>query len=184
MKKVAILLANGYEESETLTIVDILRRAEIICDMFSTGDLMITGSHNITVLADKLINDEIQDYDMIVFPGGLPGATNLASDERVLNLVKYFNQEQKLIAAICAGPLVLAAADIIKERTITAYLGYDQKVGACNFKEDIVVVDDNIITSRGPATTYTFAYKLIDVLGFDSEDVKQRMVYRNAFNAE
>lgn len=184
MKKVAILLATGYEEGEALTIVDIIRRAGIVCDMFSTSDLMIEGSHNIVVKADNLISDEIKNYDMIVLPGGLPGATNLASDERVLNLVKYFNQEHKLIGAICAAPIVLAAADIIKGRTITAYPGYDQKISACNFKEDIVVVDDNIITSRGPGTTYAFAYKLVDILGFDSEAVKQRMVYYNAFNAE
>lgn len=182
MKKAAILLAYGYEESEMLTTVDILRRAGIICDMVSTGDLMIEGAHNITVNADKIISDEIKTYDMLILPGGLPGATNLAADERVIGLVKYFNNENKFIAAICAAPTVLAKAGIIEGRNITAYPGYETKLLGCHFVKNNVVVDNNIITSRGPATTYAFAYKLVDVLGSDSEQVKQRMVYRNAFD--
>lgn len=184
MKKVAVLFAKGYEEGEALTIVDIMRRVGVVCDIVSTSDVMIEGSHQITVRADKLISDEIKDYDMLVLPGGMPGATNLAEDQRVLALVKHFNQEHKLIGAMCAAPLVLSAADIIKDRTLTAYLGYDKKLGPCNFKEDVVVVDDNLITSRGPGTTYAFAYKLVEALGIDSQAVKIRMAYYNAFDAE
>lgn len=182
MKKAAILLARGFEESEMLTTVDILRRAGIVCHMISTGDLLIEGAHNVIVKADALLNDNVKDYDMLILPGGIPGAANLEDDEKIIDTVKYYNKENKFIAAICAAPTVLAKADILKGRTVTVYPGYEKNLGECNYVEDNVVVDNNIITGQGPANVYAFAYQLVDILGLDSEPVKQRMLYRNAFD--
>lgn len=185
MKKVAVMLTEGFEEGEALTIVDILRRAEIECHMISTGDDMVRGSHDIVVKADAIISDNTKEYDMVVLPGGLPGATNLRDDERVIRLVQDMNEVGKYVCAMCAAPIVLGKAGILDNKNYTAYVGYDKKIETTGtFKEDMVVVDGNIITSRGPATTYAFAYKLVDVLGGDSMAVKKRMVYFNAFNAE
>ena len=185
MSKVAVMLAEGFEEGEALTIVDIIRRANIECHTISTAEEKVCGGHDIVVKADTLISDDVKEYDMIVLPGGLPGATNLRDDERVIKLLKEMNQAGKFVCAMCAAPIVLGKAGILEGKNFTAYVGYDEKIETTGtFKEDSVVVDGNLVTSRGPATSYAFAYKLVDVLGGDSLAVKNRMVYFNAFNAE
>ncbi|PQP81546.1 DJ-1 family protein [Paenibacillus sp. PCH8] len=185
MSKIAVMMAEGFEESETLTIVDILRRAHMECHLISTGVELVRGSHNIVVKADAIINDEIKHYDMIVLPGGMPGAANLRDDDRVIKLLQEMNQAGKYVGAICAAPLALGKAGLLEGKNYTAYVGYEQKIETSGtFKEDIVVIDGNLITSRGPATTYAFAYALVDALGGDSMAVKNRMVYFNAFDAE
>lgn len=185
MSKVAVMLAEGFEEGETLTIVDILRRANKECHMISTGGDLVRGSHDITVKADAIISEDVKEYDMIVLPGGLPGSTNLRDDERVIKLLKDMNQAGKFVCAMCAAPIALGKAGVLEGKNFTAYIGYDQKIETTgSFKEDSVVVDGNLVTSRGPATAYAFAYKLVDVLGGDSLAVKNRMVYFNAFDAE
>ena len=185
MSKVAVVLAEGFEEGEALTIVDILRRAHIECHMISTGGEMVRGSHDIVLKADTIIHDDVKEYDMIVLPGGLPGATNLRDDDRVIKLLQEMNHAGKFICAMCAAPIVLEKAGLLEDKNFTAYKGYDQKIETTGtFKEDIVVVDGNLVTSRGPATAYAFAYKLVDELGGDSLAVKNRMVYFNAFDAE
>lgn len=185
MSKVAVLLAEGFEESETLTIVDILRRAHIECHMISTAGEMVRGSHDIVVKADALISEDVKTYDMIVLPGGMPGAANLRDDDRVIQLIQEMNQSGKYVATMCAAPLALGKAGVLENKNFTAYVGYDQKIETSGtFKEDIVVKDGNLITSRGPATSYAFAFALVDALGGDSMAVKNRMVYFNAFDAE
>lgn len=180
MKNVAVLLAEGFEEIEALTVVDILRRADINCDIVSIDGEFVTSTHNITVKADKLLNDDIKNYDMIVFPGGLPGADNLAKNSKVIEIIKEFNNENKYIAAICASPaIVLEAAGIEKDRYITSYPGerFENLLENANYVEELVVVDGNLITSRGPATTMLFAYKLVDILGGDSNSLKEGMLW-------
>ncbi|PJI07254.1 MULTISPECIES: DJ-1 family glyoxalase III [Clostridium] len=180
MKKVAVFLADGFEEGESLFVIDVLRRAGIHCDSVSIAGEMVRGSHDIVVKADKIIGDEIKEYDMIVFPGGLPGATNLRDDERVIELVKYFDKvPEKFVAAICAAPMILERAGIVKGRKLTSYPGdkYIELLKEANYVDDIVVIDDHLITSRGPATTLPFAYALIDALGGDSSKLKQGMLY-------
>lgn len=184
MVKVAVLVAPGFEEGETLTIADIIRRANIDCKLVGT-DEMVTGAHNITIKCDATMNDNISsEYDMIVLPGGRPGADNLRDSELVIKAVKEMNDNRKWIAAMCAAPIALERAGILDNRNFTAYIGYQDIITVGNFKEDIVVVDKNLITSRGPATAYAFAYALVDVLGGDSIAVKKRMVYTNAFDVE
>lgn len=183
MKNIAVFLADGFEEIEALTVVDVTRRSGIACDIVSIEGELVRSAHNVYVKADKLLNEEeIKNYDMIVFPGGLPGAENLANDERVKRLVKYFDDEKKFIAAICASPaMVLSAAGIEENRYITAYPGedFEAMLDKANYVEELVVVDENLITSRGPATTLLFAYKIVDVLGGNSESLKEGMLWNS-----
>ncbi len=186
MKKIAVFLADGFEEIEALTVIDVVRRAGMQCDMISIKDEDVRGAHNVVVKSNKKISDEIKEYDMIVFPGGLPGADNLAKDERVLELIRYFDSERKYIAAICASPaMVLSAAGIEENRYITAYPGedFENMLEKANYVEELVVVDENLITSRGPATTLLFAYKIVDILGGNSEVLKEGMLW-NAVEEE
>lgn len=181
MKKVAIMLAEGFEEIEALATVDIIRRAGIKCDLISIDKELVSGAHQITIKSDKIIDNEIKSYDMIVLPGGLPGATNLAENELLIETLKEFDQkENKYIAAICASPaIVLSKAGIEKDRYITAYPGeeFEELLQNANYVEELVVVDNNMITSRGPATTFLFAYKLVDILEKNSEGLKEGMLW-------
>lgn len=124
MKKVAVMLADGFEEIEALTVVDIIRRANITCDMFSVSSMEVKGAHDIVVKVDKLISEEVKEYDVIVLPGGMPGATNLRDNEEVIGLVKWFNDNKKIVAAICAAPIVLGKAGIIEGKKVTSYPGF------------------------------------------------------------
>lgn len=183
MKKIALFLADGFEEIEALTVADVTRRAGITCDLISIENEFVRSAHNIIVKADKLFNEEeLKEYDMIVFPGGLPGADNLSKDKKVIELVKYFDDKKKYIAAICASPaMVLSSAGIEKNRYITSYPGedFEKMLKDANYVEELVVVDENIVTSRGPATTLLFAYKIVDLLGENSEILKEGMLWNN-----
>ena len=125
MKKIAVLCKDGFEEIEALTPVDVLRRANVHVDLVGMDDLKVTSSHQITIQMDCVFNDQIKEYDGIVIPGGLPGATNLRDDARVIEIVQQFNQEHKLIAAICAGPIVLAKAGILKSVLVLQVLKHN-----------------------------------------------------------
>ena len=167
MKKILLLLAEGFEEVEALTTVNYLRRMEIIVDTCSiTGEKNVRGAHKITVEADKKLYEieSIESYDGIVIPGGIPGATNLRDSERVIELVQEFNNEKKLIGAICAGPIVLQRAGIIQGKKITSYLGFEDDLKEGIYKDDLVVQDGNIVTARGPAVAVYFALKLVEYL--------------------
>lgn len=185
-KRAAVLLADGFEEGESLFVIDILRRASIGCDSVSIDQEMVRGGHDIYVKADRIISKEIfDDYDMVVIPGGMPGAANLRDCELVIDWVKKFDEEKKYVAAICAGPMVLKQAGISTGRTLTSYpadkyrdMFADAQYIDDNAKmEQMVVTDGNLITSRGPATTFPFAYKLVEVLGGDAETLKNGMLY-------
>jgi len=182
MVKVAVLLAEGFEEIEALTVVDVLRRADIKTDMVSVMDQVeVKGGHDIAVVADKLFDENMLDYDMIVLPGGMGGATRLRDDERVITLVQQFAQEDsKYIAAICAAPMVLAKAGVVSGKRVTSYPSEDiiALFSDANYLDELVVVDDNVITSRGPATSLLFAYTLVDVLGGDSSSLQNEMLWQ------
>ena len=181
MKKVAVMLANGFEEGEALFTIDILRRAGLECDSVSIGGEYVTSSRKITVKADKILTDDLSGYDMVVLPGGQPGSTNLSKDARVLEIVrKFMADEKKFVAAICAAPMVLKAAGVSAGKTLTSYPGDELKAmfTDANYVDDkFVVQDGNLITSRGPATVMPFAYKLVDVLGGNSAVLKKAMLY-------
>jgi len=174
MKNSVIFLANGFEEIEALTVVDVLRRANLKCDMCSIDDIKVTGSHGINISADLTISALIpEDYNCLILPGGMPGSKNLKENEKVIGLVKSFNREGKLVAALCAAPIVLKEADIIEGKKITSFPGVKSQLLGCKYQEEIVVQDDNLITSRGPATAMFFALKLVENLC--SKEVSEKL---------
>lgn len=179
MKKVAIMIADGSEDIEAIAPVDILRRAEIPVDLIGiSSSKEVSTQSGITIKVDKTLKDIcnlqnydefVQNYDMIVLPGGMTGANNFANSENLINILKIFNEKNKYIASICASPaIVLTKAEIVNNKKITSYPGNEFKnmlenAGAI-YKEDIIVIDGNLITSRGPATAIPFAYKLVEIL--------------------
>ncbi len=181
MKKVMVLVAEGFEEGETFETIDVLRRCGNDCDSVGLTQKQCTGCNGITVLTDFVLEEvDSNQYDMVVLPGGMPGAENLKNDQRVLEIVQKFNEEKKYVCAICAAPMVLAEAGISSGRTLTSYPSdkYRALFKNANYVDDqIVVRDGNLITSRGPATAFPFAYALAEVLGGNVEVVKERMLY-------
>lgn len=180
MEKVAVLMAEGYEEGETLTIVDLLRRAGIECHTFSFDKEFVKGMHHMCIKADKKFGEEVKNYDMLVLPGGRPGGANLKNNPDVIKMVKYFNEHNKYLAAMCSGTIVLSDAQVIDGKKVTGYTGYAQKLIGGQFIDDVVVFDQNIVTSQGPATPYPFAFKIIEVLGKDVTEMKERLMYNFA----
>lgn len=176
--KVAVLLAEGFETIEALTTVDILRRTGVECHTFATKNQEVTTSHHITLKADKVFNEEIKEYDMVVLPGGMPGSVNLRDDERVINLLKEFNSNNKKIAAICAGPISLGKAGLSEGKNVTCYPGFEDQLGNCNYQEELVVVDGNIITGRGPAAAIPFAFEILKQIAPEKvEEIKKAMLF-------
>lgn len=162
-EKYMLILTDTFEEVEALTQVDFLRRADIKIDMISiTGKLQVTSNRGVTVLADDLIeNISLKEYAGIIIPGGLPAAFNIRDDKRVLDIVKKFNDEKKLISAICAGPSVLAKAGILSKKNATIFPGMEKELLDANFVDDAICVVDNIITARGAGLSLEFAYTLV-----------------------
>ena len=163
MKKTVILFAGGYEEVEALTVVDLLRRAQIVCDIVSVdGAQEVTGSHGITVHADRGFSEtDFGEYDGVILPGGMPGTKNLAADERVLDLLRSFHGHGKLTAAICAAPTVLAKAGLLEGKAAVCYPGMEGELTGAEVVFDPVVADGTIITSRGVGTAIPFALALV-----------------------
>jgi len=184
MSRVLVPLAAGFEEIEAITIVDLLRRAGIEVHAASlAGDRAVTGSHGITVVADVTL-DEVQadGYDMIVLPGGMPGAEHLKADARVIALLRKFAAEGRHVAAICAAPGVLAHAGLLEGRAATSFPGFltaDSAPGI-RLREDAVVVDGRVATSRGPGTAIEFGLALIELLegAAARQQVQQRLQWR------
>ena len=163
MDRYILILTDAFEEVEALTQVDYLRRADIKIDMISiTGKLQVTSNRGITVLADDLIeNISLKEYAGIIIPGGLPAAFDIREDKRVLEIIKKFDEEHKLISAICAGPSVLAKAGVLSGRNAVIYPGMEDELLDANVKEDAICIDDNIITARGAGLAGELAYTLI-----------------------
>ncbi len=164
-KKVIVPLAEGFEEIEALSIVDILRRAGIEVVMAGLESLHVKGAHGVTIVADVLLQElDGNSFDMIALPGGLPGATNLAADQNVQALLKAFDVKGKAIAAICAAPYALKTAGVLKNN-YTCYPGFQAKIGGAGYNAvDKVIKDTNVTTSQGPSTAMVFALSLVEQL--------------------
>ena len=179
MNKVIILLANGFEEIEALAPLDVLRRLNYDVSLVSMNDsLEVISSHGVKFVADTLFSEKLYKCETVVIPGGLPGATNLRSDERVISLVSKFNKDNKLIAAICAGPIVLGKAGVLEGKDATCYPGFEDALNCQNYLLDNVVVSKNIITSRGPATAFEFAFAIAKYLNLDVEELEKGMLFK------
>ena len=167
MKKVALYLAEGFEEIEALATADVLRRAEVEVDLIAVGgNREVSGAHNIRVVADTFIEDiSHEKYDMMILPGGMPGTLNLDSSKMLKKQIIDFDLESKYIGAICAAPLVIGKMGFLEDRQATCYPGVESQLFGAVYKDDLdVVVDGNFITSRGPGTAIPFALKLVELL--------------------
>jgi 4-methyl-5(b-hydroxyethyl)-thiazole monophosphate biosynthesis len=164
---VLVPLAEGFEEIEAVTIVDLLRRADIEVRTAALAGRKVTGSHGIAVEADLQLGDVAEaDYDMIVLPGGMPGSEHLRQDARVVALLQEFARSGRYTAAICAAPGVLAHAGLLEGRRATSFPGFlraESAAGVC-LSDDPVVVDGKVVTSRGPGTAIDFSLALIELL--------------------
>ncbi len=166
MKKVAVLLADGFEEIEALTAVDLLRRASVYVDTVSiTEDYMVRGSHGINVQTEDLFAEvNFEEFDMVVLPGGLPGTTNLNDHPGVQNVVRTFAENGKYVAAICAAPSILGGMGLLNGKHAISYPSFEDKLTGAIITKNAVVQDENIITSRGMGTSIDFALKLVEVM--------------------
>lgn len=166
MKKAALFLAKGFEEIEALGTVDILRRAQIKIDTVSITDYnIVTGAHYIAVTADKTFNDtDFGHYDMLILPGGMPGAKNLNEHIDLKNLITEFNSKGKYIAAICAAPMILGGMGLLEGKRATCYPGFEAELIGAKITGDNVVVDNNIITGKGPGLVFDFGLRLVELL--------------------
>lgn len=181
MKKVLVMLAQGFEEIEAVTIIDVLRRAGLTVVCAGLEDIQVQGAHGIVVNADCLFSSLGDDFDALVLPGGMPGARNLALLESLKSLIiRMSGQKEKLVGAICASPaLILAPAGVLEGRRATCYPGMEESFGrSVRYSREKVVVDGNIITSQGPGTALLFSLAIVEwMLGaVVSADLKKTMV--------
>ncbi|WP_455217091.1 DJ-1 family glyoxalase III [Kaarinaea lacus] len=167
MARVLVPIAQGCEELEAVTIIDLLRRAGIEVIAASLDDQPVKASRGVMLLADKTLDEALEmDYDLVALPGGLPGADNLNGDPRIQALLKKMANENKFTAAICAAPRVLASAGLLEGKRATSFPGTLEKLNLANttIESDPVVQDGKVITSRGPGTAMDFALTLIENL--------------------
>ncbi len=181
--RVLIPLAQGCEELEAITIIDLLRRAGIEVISAGLDAENITASRGVKLIPDTNLESALKDdYDMIVLPGGLPGADHLDNDERIKSVIKKMSNDDKYIAAICAAPKVLANAGVLDGKTATSYPGFLDGPGLSDttLSDEAVVRDGKVITSRGPGTAMDFALELIEVLsGKKTRDTVETSLVRS-----
>ncbi len=163
---VYLFLANGFEEVEALTPLDYLRRCEDVrVKSVSIEGRLVTGSHKITVMADLLLDEvDLEQAEMIVLPGGMPGTLNLEQCGELQKIIDQCAERKILIGAICAAPSILGHKGLLKGKTATCYVGFDTQLGGGNYTGAPVERDGNIITARGAGVANQFAFELIKAL--------------------
>jgi len=178
--KVGVYLAEGFEEIEAVSIIDVLRRAEISVKVISvSGKLEVTGAHHIKLVADELIEDiQAEDFGMLILPGGMPGTTNLSACKILQKQVSDFNSQNKLLGAICAAPMVLGQWGILKNRQATCFPGFEKYLTGASVSAEAVVVSGNVVTGRGAGVALAFALKIVEILKGKSvsENLAQKML--------
>lgn len=181
MAKVYQFIANGSEEIESLTTIDVLRRAGIETVTVSiTGNEFAELSHGVTIKCDTTIEAaDLSDADMLLLPGGLPGADYLLHHEGVRKALLAQNAAGKKIGAICAAPLVLGGLGLLKGKKATCYPGFEKYLTGAEYTADIVTVDSNIITGEGPAAAFAFAYALLEQIAGSKHvaPIREGMMY-------
>ena len=166
MKKVFIFLAEGFEETEAVATLDVMLRGELdVTSVSITGNLLVTGAHGIAVNADTLFEQtDLSSGDMLVLPGGMPGAANLNAHTGLKNALEQYVASGKKIAAICAAPLVFGGLGLLQGKNATAYPGYESTLKGATFVKSPVVKDGNIITGRGPGFAFQFGLAIVEEL--------------------
>ena len=179
MRKVLVPLAEGFEEIEALAVTDVMRRAGLEVVLTGLPGSIVKGRSGIKVISDRKIEDvNPKDFDAVVLPGGDPGYVNLGISQKILDMLVDFNDQEKLIAAICASPAILSKLGILDNRKATVYPGMEREIPKP--RSGKVIVDGHIITSEGPGTAIDFALEIIKkLLGRDkAEEVRKEIVYR------
>ncbi len=176
MKKVYVFLADGFEDIEALIPVDVLRRGGVEVVTVSTVEdsQIATSAHGVQVVADAMIDEcTFDDADLLLLPGGMPGASNLYECDAVRQALLNQHRQQKRIAAICAAPaVVLAQTGVLDGRRATCYPGFEQLLTKAEYTADLVTVDGHVTTAEGPAAALPFAYELLSQL-VDTETSRQ-----------
>jgi 4-methyl-5(b-hydroxyethyl)-thiazole monophosphate biosynthesis len=163
MSKVLVILADGFEEIEAVTIIDVLRRADIQVIAASLGEQIVRGAHDLSLTADCLLDDvSSEGFDAVILPGGMPGSRNLRDDPRVMAHLRRQVENDRYLGAICAAPIALEAAGVLKGKRATSYPGHD--LPSARYCEDRVVTDGKLVTSRGPGTALEFALEWVRLL--------------------
>ncbi len=172
--KVIVPLAEGFEEIEAITIIDVLRRAEVDLTTASLKKNPVTGSHQIAVKADTLIKElDMVDFNCIILPGGMPGSENLKKDDTVLSYIKHIYSKGGYVAALCAAPIVLGKAGVLYGKKVTCYPGFETELVDVHYLEEPVVVDGSVVTGRGAGCAIPFALEMVDLL--KGNDVMERI---------
>jgi 4-methyl-5(b-hydroxyethyl)-thiazole monophosphate biosynthesis len=181
VKQVCVFLADGFEEIEGLTVVDLLRRAGVeVTTVSITESKTIHGAHGIDVQADKMFDEvEYLGQDMLVLPGGMPGTIHLGEHKGLEELLRKFDTDKKYIAAICAAPSVFGKYGFLKGKRATSYPGFEKELAGAEYVTERVVKAEHVITSRGMGTAIDFALELISVLlGKEkSEEIGKAIIY-------
>lgn len=177
-----VLLADGFEEIEALTVTDVLRRAEVdVMNASLTGEYEVKGAHGITVKCDITIKEalEADDAQGVILPGGMPGTRNIEKSAEARRLTEKMNSEGRLVAAVCAAPSVLGKMGILEGKKCTCYPGFEEELKGARVKKASVLADGNVITSRGPGTALDFALALTEyITGKSSEELARSMMYK------
>ena len=164
MGTVYVFFADGFEEIEAFTSVDVMRRAGLNVEMVTvTPDEIVTGAHDVPVLCDKnVVNCDFFDAELVLLPGGMPGASTLEKCGELRNLVLRFAQEQKPIAAICAAPMVLGKLGLLKGKKATCYPGFDKFLEGAEYTGNMVEIVDNFILGKGPGAAPAFGFAILE----------------------
>ena len=164
MSRIAVFFAEGFEEIEALTVVDLCRRAGILVDMVSvTGKKEVTGSHGITVTADVTLESaEFEKFEMLVLPGGMPGTKNLEACEPLMQQMDDFYEAEKCIGAICAAPSIFGHRGYLKDRNACSYPGFEKELTGAKVSENPVEVSGHVTTSRGMGTAILFGLAIVE----------------------
>ncbi|WP_430814707.1 DJ-1 family glyoxalase III [Carboxylicivirga sp. RSCT41] len=166
MKKIALFLAEGFEEVEALTPVDVLRRAELKVTTISISNkTAVCGAHNITVLADQTFESaDFSQFDAIILPGGMPGTNNLNAHPQLKELILRFASEGKLIGAICAAPLILGELNLLDKKEAVCYPGFENRLTGATISKKQSVTDGQFITANAIGAAMQFSLNLVSEL--------------------
>ena len=164
MKTIFVFLADGFEEIEAITPIDVFRRAGLNVQTVSVMDKQtVSGAHGIPVVADKMFVDiHSEDAEMLLLPGGLPGATNLDAHQGLSDMIMAFASEGKALAAICAAPLVFGNRGLLQGKKATCYPGFESYLTGAEYTAALVEIDGNFITAKGPGAAMDFAFAIVE----------------------
>ncbi|MCD8079540.1 MAG: DJ-1/PfpI family protein [Bacteroides sp.] len=176
MNTVYMFFADGFEEIEALATVDILRRAGMSVQLVSiTGDRKVTGAHDVSVCTDTLFEAcDFSDADLLVLPGGMPGAATLGEHAGLRALLSDYVKQDKPLAAICAAPMVLGQLGLLKGKKAICYPGFEHYLEGAEIVPQQVVVDGQIVTGRGPGAAVEFALTLVEIL--EGKEKKEELI--------